>query len=120
MKFDKLIKKSYTLLEADQNQQPQEPTQTEQPPSASSSSDIDKAGKDMSRNVELAEDALVKISKRLVDCFKQLSILNDVSKSNRFIDDLEKALSAGKGNVALQALEDICDKYFPEAEPQEQ
>ena len=115
MKFDRLLKRKFVLLEQDaQGQPPTDPNAAPAgappPPQAPAPAD--------DKSVQNSEEALLEVAKKLILCFKQITEANDIKERDSLIQDLMKA-SVGPANTALQAIGKVCDEYSPQAIPQQ-
>jgi hypothetical protein len=123
MKFDKLVQKTYVLLEADiagvdevgNPPGPKPPKgELQNKPSASDPNDSD-----LSSNIQAQQKGLADIVTDLVDTFEQILKTQDQQLQIKFIDALRSA-SVGGPDKVLQNIEDVKNEYFPDAIPQDQ
>jgi hypothetical protein len=115
MKFDKFIRKTYTLLEQDQQQGPAQPSQQGADPSEVSS-EVEKVGKKMASQVETAEDELYGMSKDLIKVVVQAlqadSLnLNDHPNLKQIIDKLNQAAGSADAKAGLPAIQQVIKSY---------
>lgn len=119
MKFDKFIRKTYTLLEQDE-QQGGNPA----PPQGSSggadptevSAEVEKVGKKMGSQVETAEEELYAMSKDLVKVMGQALQadninLNDHPNLKQIIDKLNQAAGSADARSGLPAIQQVIRSY---------
>lgn len=119
MKFDKFIRKTYTLLEQDEQQgaaqSPQQGNAEGADPSQVSS-EVEKVGKKMGSQVETAEEELYSMSKDLVKVISQAlqadSInLNDHPNLKQIVDKLNQASGAADAKTGLPAIQQVIKSY---------
>ena len=115
MKFDKLIKKTYTLLEQDEQNQPNNNNNTNQDTSEISS-EVEKVGKKMGDQVETAEEELFSISKDLIQIMGQALQADNINLNNhpnlkKIFDDLNKASSTSDAKTGLPAIQQTIKSY---------
>lgn len=119
MKFDKFIRKTYTLLEQDE-QQGGNPA----PPQGNSggadptevSAEVEKVGKKMGSQVETAEEELYSMSKDLVKVMGQALQadnidLNDHPNLKQIIDKLNQAAGSADARSGLPAIQQVIKSY---------
>jgi len=119
MKFDRFIRKTYTLLEQDEQQgaaQPPQQGNAEGGDSTEVSSEVEKVGKKMGDQVETAEDELYSMSKDLVKVITQAlqadSInLNDHPNLKQIVDKLNQAAGAADAKTGLPAIQQVIKSY---------
>jgi hypothetical protein len=134
MKFDKIIRRSYFLLEAD-DQTGQQPPAGGAPapiPAAGGGGDakeaaagLDKLGKKMGDQVESAEDELFKMSKDLVRVISQAMQtdrlqLNDHPNLKQILDKLNNASGLADAKAGLPAIQEIIKSYTEDTTKKEQ
>jgi len=122
MKFDRFIRKTYTLLEQDEQQGTAQPPQQGNAEgggggdSTEVSSEVEKVGKKMSSQVETAEEELYNMSKDLVKVMTQAlqadSInLNDHPNLKQIVDKLNQAAGAADAKTGLPAIQQVIKSY---------
>jgi len=110
------------LLEQDQQQNQQqggaqpEQDNANQPDPSEISSEVEKVGKKMGSQVEMAEEELFNMSKNLINVFKQAFQadglnLNDHINLKQIIDKLNKASSSADAKSGLPAIEEVIKSY---------
>lgn len=134
MKFDKIIRRSYFLLEAD-DQTGQQPPAGGAPaaiPAAGSggaakeaAAGLDKLGKKLGDQVESAEDKLFKMSKDLVRVVSQAIQtdkiqLNDHPNLKQILDKLSNASDVADAKAGLPAIQKIISDYTEDTTKKEQ
>jgi hypothetical protein len=115
MKFDKFIRKTYTLLEQDQQQGTAQPPQEGTDPSEVSS-EVEKVGKKMGSQVETAEEELYSMSKDLVKVMSQALQadninLNDHPNLKQIVDKLTQAAGSADAKSGLPAIQQVIKSY---------
>jgi len=115
MKFDKFIRKTYTLLEQDQQQGTAQPPQEGIDPSEVSS-EVEKVGKKMGSQVETAEEELYSMSKDLVKVISQALQadninLNDHPNLKQIVDKLTQAAGSADAKSGLPAIQQVIKSY---------
>jgi hypothetical protein len=119
MKFDKFIRKTYTLLEQDQQQGAAQPPQQGADAGADPSevsSEVEKVGKKMGSQVETAEEELYGMSKDLIKVVVQAlqadSInLNDHPNLKQIVDKLNQASGSADAKTGLPAIQQVIKSY---------
>jgi hypothetical protein len=119
MKFDKFVRKTYTLLEQDEqlgaNPAPQQGASGGADPSEISD-EVAKVGKKMGSQVETAEEELFSMSKDLVKVMSQALQadnidLNDYPNLKKIIDSLNKASGSADARTGLPAIQQAIKSY---------
>jgi hypothetical protein len=119
MKFDRFIRKTYTLLEQDEQQggnpAPQQGNAPAPDPSEISD-EVAKVGKKMGSQVETAEEELYSMSKDLVKVMSQALQadnidLNDYPNLKKIIDSLNKASGSADARTGLPAIQQAIKSY---------
>lgn len=118
MKFNKLIKKAYVLMEQDQQTPAASPAPQNQNAPATPSAATTQGPDQASKEVQSSEEGLLEVAKKLILCFKQITEANDITERDNLIQDLMTA-SKGDAKTALQSIKSVCDKYSPQAMPQQ-
>lgn len=119
MKFDKFIRKTYTLLEQDEQQGATQPPQQGNSGGANPSdvsSEVEKVGKKMGDQVETAEDELFSMSKDLVKVMSQALQadnvnLNDHPNLKQIVDKLNQAANSADAKTGLPAIQQVIKSY---------
>lgn len=119
MKFDVFIRKKFTLLEQDQQQGAAAPPQQDSANPADPSeisSEVEKVGKKMGSQVEMAQEELFNMSRNLIKVINQAlqadSLnLNDHPNLKQIFDKLNKASSSADAKTGLPAIEDVIKSY---------
>jgi hypothetical protein len=119
MKFDKFIRKTYTLLEQDEQQGAAQPPQQGNSGGADPtevSAEVEKVGKKMGSQVETAEDELYSMSKDLVKVMTQALQadninLNDHLNLKKIVDKLNQASGAADAKTGLPAIQQVIKSY---------
>jgi TolA-binding protein len=116
MKFDKFIRKTYTLLEQDQQQGTPQPNASGGADPSDVSSEVEKVGKKMGSQVETAEEELYSMSKDLIKVITQALQtdninLNDHPNLKQIIDKLNQASGAADANTGLPAVQQVIKSY---------
>ena len=119
MKFDKFIRKTYTLLEQDEQQGAAKPPQQGNTGGANPSdvsSEVEKVGKKMGDQVETAEDELFSMSKDLVKVMSQALQadnvnLNDHPNLKQIVDKLNQAAGSADAKSGLPAIQQVIKSY---------
>lgn len=115
MTFDKFIRKTYTLLEQDEQQA------APKPPAAGNSggadptevsSEVEKVGKKMTSQVETAEEELFSMSKDLIKIVVQALqadniSLNDHPTLKKIVDSLTQASGSADARTGLPAIQQV-------------
>ena len=132
MKFDKIIKKSYFLLEQDEqgNMPPTPSVGGQGAPSSSGDAKVavaglEKVGKKMGDQIENAEDELFTMSKNLIKVFNQvLKVdnidLNDHPNLKQILDKLNDASNVADAKTALPAIQQIIKSYTEDVTKKDQ
>jgi hypothetical protein len=132
MKFDKIIRRSYFLLEQDeQGNMPPTPSAGGQGAPASSGDSkvavagLEKVGKKLEDQVENAEDQLFTMSKDLISVFNQvLKVdnidLNDHPNLKKIIDSLTNASDVADAKTGLPAIQKIIKDYTQDVTKKDQ
>jgi hypothetical protein len=130
MKFDKIIRRSYFLLEQDEQAGQQPPAAGGAPAPAAgdtkeAAAGLDKLGKKMGDQVENAEDELFSMSKDLVRVFGQAMQadnlqLNDYPNLKQILDKLNNASSSADAKSGLPAIQEIIRSYAEDTTKKEQ
>ena len=132
MKFDKIIKKSYFLLEQDEqgNMPPTPSVKGQGAPSSSGDAKVavaglEKVGKKMGDQIENAEDELFTMSKNLIKVFNQvLKVdnidLNDHPNLKQILDKLNDASNVADAKTALPAIQQIIKSYTEDVTKKDQ
>ena len=107
MKFDQLIKKSYYLLEQDENAGGQAAPDESQMKDAAQQ--IDKTGKDMETQIQSTFSELVKLVRELTDIFDQEMSVNKKAFPPRIEELIEQLKNATASPNAIQSLDNIGD-----------
>jgi hypothetical protein len=107
MKFDQLIKKSYYLLEQDENAGGQAAPDESQMKDAAQQ--IDKTGKDMETQIQSTFSELVKLVRELTDIFDQEMSVNRNAFPPRIEELIEQLKQATASPNAIQSLDNIGD-----------
>lgn len=119
MKFDKFIRKTYTLLEQDEQQggnpAPQQGSSGGADPTEVSA-EVEKVGKKMGSQVETAEEELYSMSKNLVKVMGQALQadnidLNDHPNLKQIIDKLNQAAGSADARSGLPAIQQVIKSY---------
>lgn len=113
MKFDNLIKKTYYLLEQDQ-QPPEKKADMED-----AAQTLDKAGRKMESQVETVQDELVDLIKRLVEALITESRAENIKLTPSIIEvlkDIRSSTLLPKPIEALSRVEELIDKMTSEYE----
>jgi hypothetical protein len=114
MTFDKFIRKTYTLLEQDEQQAPQAPAggNSGGADPTEVSTEVEKVGKKMTSQVETAEEELFSMSKDLIKVVVQAlqadSIsLNDHPTLKKIVDSLTQASGSADARTGLPAIQQV-------------
>ena len=108
MKFDQLIKKTYYLLEQDENagEQPAAPDEGQMKDAAQQ---IDKAGEETESQLQSTFSELVKLVRELTDIFDQEMSVNKNAFPPRIEELIEQLKQATASTNAIQSLDSIGD-----------
>ena len=117
MKFDRFIRKTYTLLEQDEQQgagAAQPPQQGADPSDVSA--EVDKVGKKMGDQVETAEEELYGMAKDLLKVITQALQadnvnLNDHPNLKQIVDKLTQSSGAADAKTGLPAIQQVIKSY---------
>ncbi len=114
MTFDKFIRKTYTLLEQDQQPAPEPPVTGSSGGADPTevSAEVEKVGKKMGSQVETAEEELYSMSKDLIKVVVQAlqadSIsLNDHPTLKKIVDNLTQASGSADARTGLPAIQQV-------------
>lgn len=119
MKFDRFIRKTYTLLEQDEQQGAAQPPQQGNPEAGDPSevsSEVEKVGKKMGSQVETAEEELYSMSKDLVKVMSQALQADDINLNDhpnlkQIVDKLNQAAGAADAKTGLPAIQQVIKSY---------
>jgi len=120
MKFDNFIKKTYTLLEQDEQQGAAQPPQQGGNAGAADpsevSAEVDKVGKKMGDQVETAEEELYGMAKDLLKVIVQALQadnvnLNDHPNLKQIVDKLNQSAGAADAKTGLPAIQQVIKSY---------
>ena len=126
MKFDSFIRKTYTLLEQDNQQagaQPAAPNPTPDP--TETSKEVEKVGKKMGDQVETAEEELFSMSKDLIKVMVQALQADNINLTEhpnlkQIMDKLNQASGSADAKTGLPAIQQVVKDYTEDitAKPQ--